>query len=96
MRDMVPELINSLRLPEHYPHPVDEIEVIETHISWLLLTGDYAYKIKKPVNFGFLDFTTLGKTLSVRSFARLGSSLSVVGMTRLGSSLAILDFVRAA
>ena len=59
MRDMVPELINSLRLPEHYPHPVDEIEVIETHISWLLLTGDYAYKIKKPVNFGFLDFTTL-------------------------------------
>jgi aminoglycoside phosphotransferase family enzyme/gluconate kinase len=59
MRDMVPELINSLRLPEHYPHPVAQIEVIETHISWLLLTGDYAYKIKKPVNFGFLDFTTL-------------------------------------
>lgn len=59
MRAMVPELIERLRLPEHYPHPVSEIEVIETHISWLLLTGDYAYKIKKPVNFGFLDFTTL-------------------------------------
>lgn len=36
-------------------------ELIETHISWLLLTGQYAYKIKKPVNFGFLDFSTLEK-----------------------------------
>lgn len=56
---MVPELIERLRLSERYPHPVSRIEVIETHISWLLLTGEYAYKIKKPVNFGFLDFTTL-------------------------------------
>ena len=59
MRAMVPELIDHLRQPQLYPHPVSQIEVIETHISWLLLTGDYAYKIKKPVNFGFLDFTTL-------------------------------------
>jgi hypothetical protein len=36
-------------------------EIIETHISWVLLTGQYAYKIKKPVNFGFLDFSTLEK-----------------------------------
>lgn len=36
-------------------------EVIETHISWILLTGQYVYKIKKPVNFGFLDFSTLEK-----------------------------------
>jgi aminoglycoside phosphotransferase family enzyme/predicted kinase len=35
--------------------------IVETHISWLLLTGQYAYKIKKPVNFGFLDFSTLEK-----------------------------------
>jgi len=35
--------------------------LIETHISWLLLTGQYVYKIKKPVNFGFLDFSTLAK-----------------------------------
>ncbi len=33
--------------------------LIETHISWILLIGQYAYKIKKPVNFGFLDFSTL-------------------------------------
>lgn len=37
--------------------------IIETHISWVLLTGQYAYKIKKPVNFGFLDFSTLEKRL---------------------------------
>ena len=35
--------------------------IVETHISWVLLTGQYAYKIKKPVNFGFLDFSTLEK-----------------------------------
>ncbi len=32
---------------------------METHISWVLLAGDYAYKVKKPVNLGFLDFSTL-------------------------------------
>jgi len=37
------------------------IKLIQTHISWIFLTGKYAYKIKKPVNFGFLDFTTLAK-----------------------------------
>jgi aminoglycoside phosphotransferase family enzyme/predicted kinase len=56
---MRPELIQSLSEPAPYPHPVGPIQVIETHISWLLLTGEFAYKIKKPVNFGFLDFTTL-------------------------------------
>lgn len=44
-----------------YPHRVGEIQLIETHISWVFLTGDYAYKIKKPVDFGFLDFSTLAK-----------------------------------
>ncbi|SFG93677.1 AAA family ATPase [Neptunomonas qingdaonensis] len=57
---MQPELITALTSPTFYPHPVEApIRVIETHISWLLLTGDYAYKIKKPVDFGFLNFTTL-------------------------------------
>ena len=54
-------LAESLQNPALYPHPVDEIRLIETHISWLILTGPYAYKIKKPVDFGFLDFTTLEK-----------------------------------
>lgn len=50
----------TLRHPETYPHPVStEIAVVETHISWLFLTGEFAYKLKKPVNLGFLDFSTL-------------------------------------
>jgi hypothetical protein len=47
--------------PALYEHPVERFDVIETHISWVLLTGLYAYKIKKPVNLGFLDFSTLEK-----------------------------------
>lgn len=53
------DLISALQNPAIYNHAVDEIKVIETHISWLILTGDYAYKIKKPVDFGFLDFSSL-------------------------------------
>ncbi|MDO7898697.1 bifunctional aminoglycoside phosphotransferase/ATP-binding protein [Pseudomonas citrulli] len=56
---MSQSLIAALQNPALYPHPVDGFQVIETHISWVLLTGPYAYKFKKPVNFGFLDFTHL-------------------------------------
>ena len=56
-------LIEALRDPSRYPHPVDKVELIETHISWVLLAGDRVYKIKKPVDFGFLDFSTLEKRL---------------------------------
>lgn len=52
-------LIDALQDPGRYPHPVDRITVIETHISWVVLTGPFAYKIKKPVDLGFLDFSTL-------------------------------------
>lgn len=52
-------LIKSLQQANVWPQPVDKIEIVETHISTILLTGEYAYKIKKPVNFGFLDFTRL-------------------------------------
>lgn len=52
------EVRNLLR-PEAFPHAVGELRLIETHISWVVLTGDYAYKIKKPVEMGFLDFSTL-------------------------------------
>ena len=53
--------IKNMLNPEVYDHPVKNIELIETHISWVILTGDFVYKIKKPVNFGFLDFSTLEK-----------------------------------
>lgn len=52
-------LIAGMRDPSAYPHPVDRVEHIETHISHVLLAGDYAYKLKKPLNLGFLDFSTL-------------------------------------
>ena len=55
------DLIEGLLSPAAYPHEVGQVELVETHISWVLLTGEYAYKIKKPVDFGFLDFTTLSK-----------------------------------
>ncbi len=48
--------IELLRDPTRYPHPVERVELLETHISWVLLAGDYAYKLKKPVELGFLDF----------------------------------------
>src|SRR5713101_1838230 len=44
-----------------YEHPTTEIAVLQTHISWVVLTGPYAYKVKKPVNLGFVDFSTLAK-----------------------------------
>jgi len=52
-------LVAALRDPRRYPHPVERVELLETHISWILLTGNYAYKLKKPVSLGFLDFSTL-------------------------------------
>lgn len=56
-----PPLIRALLQPERYGHVVEYCRLIETHISWVILTGSYAYKIKKPVDLGFLDFSTLDK-----------------------------------
>lgn len=53
------ELIRALRAPGCYPHPVERVEHRETHVSHVLLAGAHAYKIKKPVDLGFLDFSTL-------------------------------------
>ena len=55
------KLFQAMEKPNFYPHPVNSIEQRETHISKVFLTGDYVYKIKKPVNLEFLDFTTLEK-----------------------------------
>lgn len=54
-------LIESLSHGCAYDHPVEDIRVLDTHISWVLLTGDFAYKIKKPVKLAFLDYSTLEK-----------------------------------
>ncbi len=54
---VIAERLNELLRSEAYPHPVSDVRLIETHISWLLLAGQHAYKLRKPVDFGFLDFT---------------------------------------
>ena len=54
-------LIRSLRSVPVFEISASAIEVLETHISWVILAGDYAYKLKKAVDFGFLDFSTLQK-----------------------------------
>ena len=84
----VPALIDALSRPEAYPHVVDSVEVHQTHISVVFLAGEFAYKIKKPVNLGFLDFTSLEKRKhfceeEVRLNRRLAPNvyLGVVGMS---------------
>lgn len=85
------EIFRSLRKPDAYPHPTAAIQTRETHISKVFLTGEYVYKIKKPVDFGFLDFTTLARRqyycrLEVTLNRRLakGVYLDVVPITRRG------------
>lgn len=52
-------LVEKLSDPGRYPHPAERVEHRETHSSHVLLAGDYAYKIKKPLDLGFLDYSTL-------------------------------------
>lgn len=52
-------LIDWLSTPNHFSDDCEQVQRIETHISCVFLTGQYAYKLKKRVNFGFLDFTEL-------------------------------------
>ncbi|MFP5460220.1 MAG: AAA family ATPase [Gammaproteobacteria bacterium] len=56
---MAVPLIEGLQRPDAYPHPSEPVRLVETHISWVLLAGDFAYKVKKPVDFGFVDFSSL-------------------------------------
>jgi len=46
-------------LSASFPHPTGQMELLETHISWVVLTGEWAYKIKKPVQYPFLDYSTI-------------------------------------
>ena len=98
-------MVDGLRDPAAYPHPVDRVELVETHISWVLLAGDYAYKLKKPVNLGFLDFSTLARRRlfcreEVRINRRLAPTLYLgviavrgsVEQPRLGAAGPVLDY----
>ncbi len=61
----LPELIQALLDPQAYPDPPDRVELVQTQISYVFLAGDYVYKIKKPVDMGFLDYSTLEKRLNL-------------------------------
>ena len=94
---MLPPIIQAMLKADFYPHPVTEpVELIQTHISYVFLTGDFVYKLKKAVNFGFLDFSTLEKRqyfaaeevrLNQRGAGKL--YLGVVPVTQSGNQFAI-------
>lgn len=90
------DLLEALSQPSAYPFPVDAVEVIHTHISAVFLAGSFVYKVKKPVNLGFLDFSTLAKRQhfcaeEVRLNRRLASSvyLGVVPVTSAGTGVSV-------
>ena len=56
---MLPTDIQQLLRPSAYPHTAGEIRLRETHVSWVILTGDFSYKLKKPIKLEFLDMTSL-------------------------------------
>ena len=58
MQATLPPIVRALLQPQAYPHPADSLQLHETHISWVVLAGPFAYKLRKPVNLGFLDFTS--------------------------------------
>jgi len=59
----LPELVQALLDPEVYPEPPQRVELAQTQISYVFIAGEYVYKIKKPVDMGFLDYSTLEKRL---------------------------------
>ena len=62
LHEPLPPLVAAMTETDFYPHAVTHpVRLIQTHISYVLLTGTHAYKLKKDVNFGFLDFSTLEK-----------------------------------
>lgn len=54
-------LLAFLQDPASYPHDPAEVECVQTHASWVFMVDHYVYKVKKPVDFGFLDYSTLDK-----------------------------------
>src|SRR5688500_882768 len=92
----LPQIIEALSDPGAYPEPVGKVEVRHTHISAVFLAGPYVYKVKKPVNLGFLDFSTPAKRRhyceeEVRLNRRLAPHvyLGVVPVTAAGGRLRV-------
>jgi aminoglycoside phosphotransferase family enzyme len=89
-------LIEALLEPRAYPDSPEKVTLQQTHISYLFFTPNYVYKVKKPVDFAFLDFSTLNKRLhfckeEVRLNRRLAPDvyLGVVPITEGGEGVSI-------
>jgi len=71
------EKLRFLREPSSYPHGPEDVTALETHMSWIFLAGAFAFKLKKPVSYEFLDFTTLGRReFACREEVRLNARLA--------------------
>ncbi|MCJ7664496.1 MAG: phosphotransferase [Desulfobacterales bacterium] len=101
----LPPLVQAMLDPSFYPHDPEQVDLIQTHISYLFLCGELVYKVKKPVDFGFLDFTTLEKRgyfcqQEVRLNKRFSPdvyldvvTISLVGDSfRLGDETAVIEY----
>lgn len=76
-QDEHPELVRAMLDPAFYAHRPGPVELRETHVSWVFLVGDFAYKVKKPVRFPFLDYGTLERRHRMcREEVRLNLSLA--------------------
>lgn len=93
-----PAFVEFLLEPQNYAHSPAAVEQVQTHISRVFLAGDLVYKFKKPVNFGFLDFSDLAKrrhcceqelTLNRRLCPDI--YLGLVSLCRVGDSFALVD-----
>lgn len=96
--------VAALRDPARLPHPADEVTLLETHISWVLLAGEHAYKLKKPVDLGFLDFSTperrehfcheeirLNRRLAPRFYLEVAAVTGSPGDPRIGGPGPVVD-----
>jgi uncharacterized protein len=88
----LPAVVAAMVRPEFYPHPAPAVDLVQSHISYVLLAGDHVYKVKKSVRFSFLDFSTLERRRhycheEVRLNRRLAPNLyrGVVAICRDGS-----------
>lgn len=92
----LPDSIAFLKNPASFPVPTRSVEIIQTHISVVAMTDTYVYKLKKPVLFNFLDFSTLEKRLhfceeEIRLNRRLSPDL-YVGLIPLYAEAGQLSF----
>jgi aminoglycoside phosphotransferase family enzyme len=84
----LPEKVDFLRRPDSYPEPTRQVEAKETHMSWVFLTEAHAYKLKKPVRYPFLDFSTIAlRKMNCEEEVRLNRRLApdvYLGVVSLG------------